>query len=259
MCVFHAVLLNITNKFGPIMECDLCGEKMDRLEYNCRRCGNVYCPKHRLPESHDCIGLKIEKAERALKRKENEAVPWFKDGFRLSNVGKEESRTSSTGRRPDDPIASDDKYRAANTSEECSTCGTGLFEHEAAGCPHCGEIYCGDHLSEHRRNCSHRDPESVDSAKTVQEHYQKRTREKQEELRTRADELEAERKRRYSSPNMNLDGSLEEPEYEEDIQSIGGDGETDVASPGGVSTTTFAIAVVMLAVAAGMIFLFISL
>jgi len=242
------------------MECDLCGEQMDRLEYNCRRCGNTYCTEHRLPESHDCIGLKVEKAERELKRQENEGVPWFKDDFRLSNVEEQEQgRTGSTGRQPDGPITSEDKYRASNTSEECSTCGTGLFKHEAAGCPHCGEIYCGDHLSEHRRNCSERDPESIDSARTVQEHYQKRTKEKQEERKTRTDELEEERKRRYSSPNMNLDGSLEEPEYEEDIQAISGDGETDAETEGGLATSTIVMAIMMLSVAGVIIFFFISI
>jgi membrane associated rhomboid family serine protease len=27
------------------------------MPYTCRRCGDTYCAEHRLPESHDCIGL----------------------------------------------------------------------------------------------------------------------------------------------------------------------------------------------------------
>lgn len=201
------------------MDCDLCGRGLSGLPYTCNRCGQNFCTKHRLPEEHDCVHLKIEKAERELKREEGQVEPWFKDGFRLSNV-EDPSEKQPSEPPSHDPITTDDKYRAESPTEECSKCDTALFEHEAAGCPHCGEIYCGDHLTEHRPSCDERDPKSVESAKTVQEHYQKRTREKQQEQKTRSDELEERRRDRYSSPDVNPDGSLSEAKYEEDIEAI---------------------------------------
>jgi uncharacterized protein YkwD len=38
--------------------CDECDRKIDGLPFHCRRCGHEYCSKHRLPESHDCPGLR---------------------------------------------------------------------------------------------------------------------------------------------------------------------------------------------------------
>jgi len=141
------------------MDCDLCGRDLSGLPYTCKRCDQKFCTEHRLPEEHDCVALKIEKAGRELKRQEGNVDPWFKDEFRLSNID-DHDETQSPSRTPDDQITTDDRYRATNASEECSECGTSLFEHEAAGCPHCGEIYCGDHLGGHRRQCDERDTES---------------------------------------------------------------------------------------------------
>ena len=28
------------------------------MPFKCRRCGGFFCAKHRLPENHDCVGLK---------------------------------------------------------------------------------------------------------------------------------------------------------------------------------------------------------
>ncbi|PSP80105.1 rhomboid family intramembrane serine protease [Halobacteriales archaeon QS_1_68_20] len=37
--------------------CDQCGAE-ENLPYQCRHCGGTYCSEHRLPENHDCPGLK---------------------------------------------------------------------------------------------------------------------------------------------------------------------------------------------------------
>ncbi|MWV65598.1 rhomboid family intramembrane serine protease [Halorubrum sp. JWXQ-INN 858] len=37
--------------------CDVCGE-YENLPYQCRRCGRTFCGEHRLPENHDCPGLR---------------------------------------------------------------------------------------------------------------------------------------------------------------------------------------------------------
>lgn len=39
------------------MKCDRCGAKT-AMAFTCNECGESYCTKHRLPESHDCTGLK---------------------------------------------------------------------------------------------------------------------------------------------------------------------------------------------------------
>ena len=38
--------------------CDYCGKKIDGLPFHCRRCNGYFCPKHRLPENHNCQKLK---------------------------------------------------------------------------------------------------------------------------------------------------------------------------------------------------------
>lgn len=225
------------------MDCDLCGRDLAGLPYTCKRCGQRFCAKHRLPEEHDCVQLKLEKAERELNRMDGDVEAWFKDEYRLSNVGDQrQKKTSGSGRTPDDPIVPEDRYRAANASEECSNCGTALFEHEAAGCPHCGEIYCGDHLAAHRRSCDERDRKRTDKkihkkqkdrleqAKNLEEKRKERfsrsddkSNNRRNDRKTKYDKIDEERRTRYSSPDVNPDGSLSEANYEDDIQSIAPD------------------------------------
>lgn len=38
--------------------CDYCDIKIDGLPFHCRRCGGNFCSSHRLPEYHNCPGLK---------------------------------------------------------------------------------------------------------------------------------------------------------------------------------------------------------
>ncbi len=40
--------------------CDYCG-KYEMLPFNCKYCGGVYCSAHRLPEYHECTGLRMMK------------------------------------------------------------------------------------------------------------------------------------------------------------------------------------------------------
>ena len=179
------------------MDCDHCGRSFDSLEYTCRRCGGSFCTKCRLPETHECIGLKVEKAERALKREEGENEPWFKDEFRLSNVGEDEKRSTPRGQTHPADIKSE-------SESECETCGKSLLDHEIAGCPHCGEVYCGEHVAAHRSQCSERSEPTPS------------TRDRQ----TRRDQLEAEQKERYRGPDVNADGTVATPEYEDEIANI---------------------------------------
>ena len=71
------------------MHCNQCGCNLAGLPYTCKRCGNVFCSEHRLPESHDCQQLKIEKAERALKREAGkDAGPWFDEESDKPDINK---------------------------------------------------------------------------------------------------------------------------------------------------------------------------
>lgn len=127
------------------MECDHCGRDLASLPYTCKRCGRDFCREHRLPEAHDCHQLKLEQAERALKREAGEdGGPWFKDEFRLSNVEESDREEGTTTHPADEP---------AELTAECETCGTQLREHEAAGCPYCEKVFCGEHLADHRADC----------------------------------------------------------------------------------------------------------
>ena len=42
-----------------MVECDYCGKDTE-LAFKCKYCGGVFCAKHRLPENHECSGLKEE-------------------------------------------------------------------------------------------------------------------------------------------------------------------------------------------------------
>lgn len=142
--------------------CSACGVDIGYLDYTCSYCGDVYCVEHRLPEHHDCFGLKIEKAVRDL-----DAKPWFKDEFRLSNV--DESELPELSDESDEEIVNDVQD---------------VVERE----------------------------ENINLVEL--------TRQIQEQRKTRRDELREQRREKYSSPDMNLDGTLKEANYEDDIKRI---------------------------------------
>ncbi|MFQ6085153.1 MAG: AN1-type zinc finger domain-containing protein [Candidatus Bathyarchaeia archaeon] len=42
---------------GPVLTfCRFCLEPIADIPFRCRRCGNIYCSHHRLPERHECSG-----------------------------------------------------------------------------------------------------------------------------------------------------------------------------------------------------------
>ncbi len=38
--------------------CEVCGKPVKPLPYVCSYCGGVFCVEHRLPEKHNCRGLR---------------------------------------------------------------------------------------------------------------------------------------------------------------------------------------------------------
>lgn len=74
----------------------------------------------------------------------------------------------------------------------------------------------------------------------------KRTREKREQIETRQDRIEKEQKEQFGSPDVNLDGSLSEPAYEDDIQSISNETGTE---PEGTNTIDMRVMVLLILLA----------
>jgi len=44
--------------------CYSCGKKTT-MPYKCKFCGNLFCDRHRLPENHECAGLKRLKRDKS--------------------------------------------------------------------------------------------------------------------------------------------------------------------------------------------------
>jgi hypothetical protein len=51
----------------------------DSMLYTCSRCSDTFCVSHRFPESHDCTGLAVDKAQREMIRAGGGEIPWFDD------------------------------------------------------------------------------------------------------------------------------------------------------------------------------------
>lgn len=50
-----------------MVKCSFCGKSVEGLPHKCKFCGKIHCPKHLLPESHNCVGLEKYK-EKSLKK-----------------------------------------------------------------------------------------------------------------------------------------------------------------------------------------------
>ena len=46
-----------------MVSCDRCGEPLE-VPRECSYCGSQLCGDHRLPESHDCLGVKSDDSEK---------------------------------------------------------------------------------------------------------------------------------------------------------------------------------------------------
>ena len=44
-----------------MVKCDYCNHNIDGLPWRCKYCGQIHCSDHRLPESHNCDGLRAHK------------------------------------------------------------------------------------------------------------------------------------------------------------------------------------------------------
>ena len=66
--------------------CNNCGNQIDGLPFKCKYCGLEYCPECRLPEYHNCFGLKIHKISLQNNFKEN-ASSFANDHYVVNDRG----------------------------------------------------------------------------------------------------------------------------------------------------------------------------
>lgn len=209
------------------MECDHCGREPEGMAYTCSQCNERFCEQHRLPESHRCPAVSAEKARKIG----DSSGAWFKNEFQLSNVDASKSADHSR-KHP-----ADEKPEA---TAECKKCEKSLYDHEIAGCPYCEEVYCGEHIAAHRSRCF--DPptegrssdqtnkqattEGADSSEKTQGSKNASSAGSDNRVqKTKREQIETEQQERYRSPDVNLDGSMSTPAYNEEINETGsGDG-----------------------------------
>ncbi|MDR5673205.1 zinc finger AN1 domain-containing stress-associated protein [Halalkaliarchaeum sp. AArc-GB] len=154
----------------------------------------------------------------------------------------------------------------------CSVCGESVTGQFSYTCSYCDRTHCTDHRLPEKHDCpslygrksfetasdgrppkpaGHRPTERPESRSRLKTEagidLVERTKEKQRQRKTRRDELRDRRKERYSSPDVNPDGSLQTPEYEEDIEAIGETKRTEGPTSNGLlsRSTWFLLALVL--------------
>lgn len=76
-------------------ECDFCGTRV-AYPFHCRYCGGDFCPDHRLPSAHDCIG---EAVWQNTPSPHSVDFTRLKDGHVKADQGKERSGTYTPVKR----------------------------------------------------------------------------------------------------------------------------------------------------------------
>jgi uncharacterized protein YkwD len=74
-----------------MVKCDYCNHNIDGLPWRCKYCGRTHCGNHRLPESHDCVGLKEYKERNSEKWKRT----FIESSNRDTNEGEWEKPTKT--------------------------------------------------------------------------------------------------------------------------------------------------------------------
>lgn len=87
----------------PVLRCFSCRKKLDILPFKCRRCAELFCGDHRLPESHNCPGLNHSTtlAGRWMKNKhsgENTKKYYIEDDLQMNLFTDEKEKSSKKGK-----------------------------------------------------------------------------------------------------------------------------------------------------------------
>jgi Zn-dependent protease len=64
------------------LKCDYCG-KEESLPFVCNYCGGTYCPEHRLPEAHNCIG---DLSKRPAAAGSTTSFTWGEGGYTMGRA-----------------------------------------------------------------------------------------------------------------------------------------------------------------------------
>jgi len=103
-------------------KCAECGES-DSLLYSCSLCNLKYCEEHRLPESHDCLGLKsYSDSTKWFQNKEEEQVGKEIDVSNRHVVDKPDEATSLVWR------CQECGHEYSTNQKDCVECGGNVFE-----------------------------------------------------------------------------------------------------------------------------------
>jgi len=70
-----------------MVKCNKCKRNIKELPYKCHRCGRLYCGNHRLPEEHNCSGLKNENMFNRLKSHKHHVSKDYREP-KLTSFGK---------------------------------------------------------------------------------------------------------------------------------------------------------------------------
>ena len=63
-------------------KCDYCSKSINSLPWACKRCDQIFCDNHRLPENHDCFRIKQTNfLEPLIKR----TTPRHKESYRVED------------------------------------------------------------------------------------------------------------------------------------------------------------------------------
>jgi hypothetical protein len=62
--------------------CNYCGKEFDILPFICKFCGGKFCVEHRVPETHNCLGIKKYREEEIKKFGEGKASISYEEGIK---------------------------------------------------------------------------------------------------------------------------------------------------------------------------------
>lgn len=107
-----------------MQDCNHCRQQSD-LPYECNYCGGVFCKTHRLPESHDCDGVRFlsDSGKRFENKTSNEVVGTDEEIRRPEPIDSE----YTVGSRPDPEYESAPDVELKDPDDGPDTDSTGLW------------------------------------------------------------------------------------------------------------------------------------
>lgn len=107
-------------------DCDHCRQQSD-LPFECSYCGGIFCESHRLPESHDCDGVRFlsESGKRFESKASNEVVRSDEKIQRPEPIDPE----YTVGSRPDPEYESAPDVTLKNSDSGSVIESTGFWDH----------------------------------------------------------------------------------------------------------------------------------